>query len=1332
MTASDCCSSCGWSLGNDDPCPDQPITCPKCGRRLPSSTSDSCSVTVSRATTAGDSTPIESKRAAASRLHPEQTQPWEDSSNETADQSPSPFDYEIVKEIAKGGMGIVYLAKHRGLNRLVALKMIRSSELANDEQVRRFYAEAQVVARLDHPNIVPIYEFGKHDGEHYFSMGYVEGGNLAAQLAEGPLTPRRAAELVASVAEAVHYAHLQGVVHRDLKPANILLDAAGQPRVSDFGLAKQVASDSSLTVAGQVIGTPGYMPPEQAAGDIDRVGPRSDIYSLGAILYCLLTGRPPFQAANVLETLKQVANEEAVPPRQLNRAVSPDLDTICLKCLEKDPDRRYASAGQLAADLRRFLANEPIRARPIGANARAWRWCKRNPAVAVLGSAAVIFLAVGAVISLYFAVVAEQRATESQQNLVQTEIQSRRADEKAAEAVRAAGDLRKEIGRREKWLYVAQMRLARQAWEDGNVLQLKEILESQRPEHTTVGDLRNFEWHYYNRLLHGARWIGDQHQEAVVDVAFSPDGALIASASLDGTLRIWSSTDGRQIRLLIPSAIPLALAFSPDGRRLAVVQDDGLARILELPAGGKNDVVLQLQGGAALSVAFSPNGRLIALGSHGSVSVWNSVSGQLIATFAEFESSVGGVAFSPNGELLAAATRWGQIKLWRVADWEEHLSFESPDSSDTSYSPDDSTASLVFSPSGSRLASITTDCVVRVWDVDAGSQIFELSSNSDMLLDAAYSPDGRWIAASSRGGRITIWDAVAGKELFALKGHTNRATCVAFDPTTQQLVSGSDDKSVRTWDLRSPLEFATSPGGSGIVECGPDERFFAIGHFGGVWLIDTATGELLDTLQLDQNIVTDIAISSKGSWLAVAHGETITFCPLKSTFQTAFDTDLAVTLTGNWEFAGRVAFDPDEEQLISSGGDGAIRVWKVSDPKEPRVLQGHTGSVHSLALHPSGQWLATGSSTGSIRLWDLTSGQTMRRLNGHRGVVQSLAFSHDGEVLASGGRDHDIILWNSKSGIQQQTLRGHTDNVRHMTFSPDGSRLATSSSDRTVRLWDATSGEEMLVLSEFVDPTGLAFFSAGNRLAVGDRLETRIFDSRSVHVAGSRPLAGWPPGIREAVVAEQPASQLLAHYRFDGDTADASMGGGALQIKNASICDGALYLNGVYSYETGGYDVSWTTPNLNPWEFTVAVRFKAEEFDWAGRKSCLLVAGHSTRWFAMSRNSDGKLTVSLNNGKFVKEFADSKLEAGKWTIVACGMDVAGRKILAYIDGKELAAVDLPEDFKLSATSELAEEHDWTFTNYMYGGVFHGLVDEVQVYDRLLGPQEFSQISPPQN
>ncbi|MFP6601757.1 MAG: serine/threonine-protein kinase [Pirellulaceae bacterium] len=304
-------------------------------------------------------------------------------------------DYELLEEIARGGMGVVFRARQVKLDRQVALKMILTGKLAGDSDVQRFYTEASSAAALDHPGVVPVYEVGEQNGQHFFSMGFIEGESLAAMIARNPLSPTRSANMLKKITEAMVYAHDEGVIHRDLKPANVLLDKRRDPHISDFGLAKKTTSGSQLTVTGQIIGTPSYMPPEQASGETNLIGPVADVYSLGAILYCCLTGRPPFQAANPMETLRQVVERDPVSPRQLNSQIDQDLDTICLKCLEKDPQRRYATAQDLVDELDRFLNGEPIKARPISALDRSFRWCRRNPVVTTLVAALTLTFIIG-------------------------------------------------------------------------------------------------------------------------------------------------------------------------------------------------------------------------------------------------------------------------------------------------------------------------------------------------------------------------------------------------------------------------------------------------------------------------------------------------------------------------------------------------------------------------------------------------------------------------------------------------------------------------------------------------------------------------------------------------------------------------------------------------------------------------------------------------------------------------------------------------------------------------------------------------------------------------
>lgn len=485
-------------------------------------------------------------------------------------------DYELLEEIARGGMGVVYEARQVSLNRIVALKMILAGQLASEQDVQRFHTEAEAAANLDHPNIVPIYEVGEHEGLHYFSMGFVDGHSLAERLAEGPLPAREAAELTKTLANAVAYAHEQGVIHRDLKPANVLIDRRGEPRITDFGLARREDDDSGMTATGQILGTPSYMPPEQALGKNEEIGPQADVYALGATLYALLTGRPPFQGASIVETLKQLQEQEPVSPRQLNAAVPSDLETICLKCLEKEKERRYVSAADFSEELDRYVNGKPITARPIGRRERAWRWCKRNPIVAALVFAVAASLAVGITVASVLAVVAYQRAELA------------RAEEMRANREKTRAE--NQLERAEWLLYVNQLSSAQAEIAVNNVLrksasdlrtQLDNEAGARRRLDACRWDLRGWEHDYlFSQLNEPDFWA---HGASLLGVFYSPNGRQLATAHTTGAIKIWDVASNMELfELYVEGDRVTHLAFSPEGNSLAALYVNGAIKIWNL------------------------------------------------------------------------------------------------------------------------------------------------------------------------------------------------------------------------------------------------------------------------------------------------------------------------------------------------------------------------------------------------------------------------------------------------------------------------------------------------------------------------------------------------------------------------------------------------------------------------------------------------------------------------------------------------------------------------------------------------------------------------------
>jgi hypothetical protein len=440
-------------------------------------------------------------------------------------------------------MGLVYRARQVSLNRPVALRMILAGQLAGEDEVKHFHLEAEAAANLDHPGIAPIHEIGEHEGQHFFSMGFVEGTSLAAKLADGPLPPNPAAALVVQIAEAVQYARAQSVIQCDLKPSNVLLDVHGRPKVTDFGLAKKLQADSGLTHTGQVMGTPSYMPPEQAEGK--NVGPSADVYALGAILYFLLTGRPPFQAATPMDTLLQVVRQDPVAVRQLNATVPRDLETICLKCLEKEPKRRYATALALAEELNRFLSGEPIVARPVIPAERAGKWVWRRPVIAALLGLVTLVTALGLGGVLW----------QWRQAVQQTELGEQR-------------------------LYDVRMNFVQQYWEDYNGEPLQQGLDEQLPAKQGGKDRRGFEWFYWQRKMSSGHMTHKGHSKDVQSVVFCPDGKRLASASGDQTVKLWDAATGlKTLTLKGHNGWIHGVAFSPDSTRLASAGSDGTVKV---------------------------------------------------------------------------------------------------------------------------------------------------------------------------------------------------------------------------------------------------------------------------------------------------------------------------------------------------------------------------------------------------------------------------------------------------------------------------------------------------------------------------------------------------------------------------------------------------------------------------------------------------------------------------------------------------------------------------------------------------------------------------------
>jgi WD40 repeat protein/serine/threonine protein kinase len=1088
-------------------------------------------------------------------------------------------DYRILREVGRGGMGVVYEAEQVSLGRRVALKVLPFAATMDPRQLKRFHNEARAAAALDHPHIVHVHAVGCERAVHFYAMQFIDGQTLADLIRElraaehrgsriedrgskieeqglrseerglrsedpeatapgkpavwvsqaetredaaltkprSPLNGRSSvlhprssffqtvAQLGIQAAEALDHAHQLGVLHRDVKPANLLVDSLGQLWVTDFGLA-HMQSDARLTMTGDLVGTLRYMSPEQALAKRVVVDHRTDVYSLGATLYELLTLEPPFSGNDRQELLRQIAFEEPRPPRRWHKGIPAELETIVQKAMEKEPRERYATAAALAEDLRRFLDGRPTQARPIGRGRRLVKWARRRPmAAAFLGLLVVALTAAAAGTWLHLGHLGDYELAQSegaqQAALAEKHQQLNRT-------LQYAYDLA-DLGRAWPWLPYDNRRPR---------------LDGLRPG-PGESDLRGFEWFYLCQTMNRRQL--RPSDPGIGALCYSPDGRQLAALTRAG-IEIWDAASGRSSQRLRETGgdIPLALRFCPDSRTLISVARNntkGVIKVWDLageravaewtgPAGecstpaisptektvaminelnpafaqvqlwevgsARPRVVWQRQrssGRNVTALALSPDGRRLAVGYHSQ--------GKMLLDLLDLQNnkvrSLGGgvwgyiwaLTFSRDGSYLACGSgdRHARLRIAETDDWiknfdvEENLgqNFHVVDVCGLAFSPDDRTLATSWRLHNGKENSYKW--TVSLWDITSGKRHPVQLCPGCEIGPLVFSPNGRTLAVACGDGQIRLWDMAMTPDVLSVpSGPPREAWSVAFAPDGQTLAVGYDDENggdkstLQLWDLQTRSVRATLTGHASMVFAvtyTPDgQTVISAGHDHTVRLWDAASGKLRRTLSGHTGQVRCLACSPDGRTLATSGGD-----------QTVRLWDLATgkerpPLRGHTAIVDRVAFAPNGK-TVSASADATARIWDVATGATIRVLDGAT-TLTALAYAPDGRTLATGDKSGVIRLWDPVSGMERARLEGHARDVKALVYSPDGKTLASGGADLTVRLWQTATGQPLLTFDDLREYPHDLAFSSDGHHLAAALHDGSVRLWHAAAREE--------------------------------------------------------------------------------------------------------------------------------------------------------------------------------------------------------------------------------------------------------------------------------
>jgi serine/threonine protein kinase/WD40 repeat protein len=1030
---------------------------------------------------------------------------------EQAEADPVPLPevpgYEILEQLDRGGMGVVYKARHQRLNRLVALKMILAGEYAGPDRLNRFYREAEAVARLRHPNIVEIYDIGMASHMPYIALEYLAGGSLEQLFRQGPLPPHRSAELLATLAQAIHTAHLAGIVHRDLKPANVLLAEEGTPKITDFGLAKRCEAPGQ-TESGQIMGTPAYMAPEQARGESKSVGPTADVYALGAILFEALTGQPLFHGDTVIQTLQKVLRDEPLSPRHLVPGVPTDLDTVCLKALSKEPEDRYQTAQELADELDRFLHDEPVRARPLSRTEKVYRWCLRYPTRAGLlavSAALVLMATLASLLGFYH-------------------VQLRYQHQRTAEALAGEQEARRN---EQRTGYVTDIYVAERLFHENELERVRELLVG------TAADQRGWEWHYLDRVSSAddSRYTG--HTQPVHTLAFAPQQSLLVSGSGDGTLVFWHPGDPHRLLKLPANSGPVwGLAFSPDGKQLAGVTGSARERgaLIVWDPGTEpkrkprqlTRTVLSTPLGEHAALAYHPSKPLLAVASGtrgdrpGCLLLLDEAGKELRRWSGSADQGCVALAWSPDGRYLAAsfvparpAAAPGTVLVVDPNRPQPLYRFEANGGQ---------ALALAFSPDGRTLASGGADRMIELRGVEDFTLRRMCCGHTGAVTSVAFAGEGRLVSGGT-DTTVRIWDDASGEERNVCRGHIGPVRCMAVQPGTGLVYSGSDDITIKAWrpDRSQGCEaYRLHHGAATAVAFSPDgATLISVGLDGAVWRIDPTGKERPRRLLQERRPLRQVRFWPTGQTFLVAGGDeeaghadgTIRLVDA-GTGRVSGELDTQLALVSSLSVS-------DDGRRLSVVGrtaqhDSVVQIWDMTCwppreviPNRPDLLPGNAVAAQ---VSPEGNRLVVllpqnGFLHPSYVLFDLSSSPSP--MPGMRLPMNSpsfAVFSRDESLLFLGEANQGFYkLRVGRNGLSNLgRYSGHARAIRSGALNPEETLLATASEDETIRLWDLQTNRELLVLrGDASAMNDVAFSPRGGFLAAAQASGTiRVWDGR--------------------------------------------------------------------------------------------------------------------------------------------------------------------------------------------------------------------------------------------